>query len=286
MQSPAPTPPALTPARSRAPARTALGLGLRPPFYAHIYEHRPDVDFFEVISENYLDPAAPSSAHLARIGERYPIVLHGVTLNLLGHEELDGDYLDRVRRLADRIDAAYVTDHLCWTAAHGISHHDLLPVPYTEALVELAAERACHVQRRLGRPFGIENLSSYVELADSTMSEWEFYTRVVREADCWFMLDINNVFVSSVNHRFDARRYVDAVDFARVLQVHLAGHTREPSGLLVDTHDRSICDEVWQLYAYAWRRHGPFPTLIEWDAEIPSMPVVLAELDRAREIRA
>lgn len=266
--------------------RSALGLGLRPSFYTHVYEHWPEVGFFEVISENYLDATSPASEHLAAIAARYPVVLHGVTLNLLGHEPIDEAYLDRVCRLADRVGAAYVTDHLCWTGAHGVSHHDLLPVPYTEQLAELAAERACHVQRRLGRPFGLENLSSYVELADSTMPEWEFYTRVVRDADCWFMLDINNIYVSSVNHRFDARTYVDAINFSRVLQVHLAGHTREPSGIIVDTHDRPVCDEVWELYAYAWRRGGPFPTMIEWDAQIPPMPVALAELDRAREVRA
>lgn len=266
--------------------RVALGIGLRPVHYADICQHWPELDFFEVISENYLDPGSPASGHLARIAERYPIVLHGVTLNLLGHEPLDEGYLDRLCSLADRIGASYVTDHMCWTGVHGVTHHDLLPVPYREELVELAAERACYVQRRLGRPFGLENLSSYVEFDDSTMTEWEFYTRVVREADCWFMLDINNVHVSSVNHRFDARTYIDAVDFARVLQVHLAGHTREPNGIIVDTHDRAVCDDVWELYAHAWRRGGPFPTLVEWDSEIPAMSAVIAELDRARRVRA
>lgn len=265
--------------------RDSLGLGLRPAHYSYVYEHWPEVGFFEVISENYLDPRSPASMHLARIGERYPIALHGVTLNLLGHEPLDEAYLDRLCALADRVDAPYVTDHLCWTGAHGVTHHDLLPVPYTPWLVELAAERAAHVQRRLGRPFGLENLSSYVELNDSTMTEWEFYTAVVRSADCWFMLDINNIYVSSVNHCFDPKTYVDAIDFDRVLQAHLAGHSREPSGLVVDTHDRAVCEEVWELYAHAWKR-GPFPTMIEWDANIPAMPVVLEQLARAREVRA
>lgn len=265
--------------------RTAVGVGLRPPFYGHVHKHAPAVGFFEVISENFLDPRSPASAHLARIADRYPIVLHGVTLNLLGPEPLDEAYLDQISRLADRVRAPYVTDHLCWTGAHGVTHHDLLPVPYTEEIADLAAERATYVQRRLGRPFGLENLSSYVELADSTMTEWEFYTRVVQAADVGFMLDVNNVYVSSVNHGFDPRTYIDRIEGSRVLQIHLAGHSREPSGLIVDTHDAPVCDEVWDLYRYTWQRLGPVPTLVEWDAKIPPMPQVLAELDRAREVR-
>lgn len=268
-----------------APTSSALGVGLRPAHYGFVREHQPDVGFFEVISENYLDPESPASRRLAPIAERYPIVLHGVTLDLLGHAPLDEHYLDQLCRLADRVDAPYVTDHLCWTGAHGTTHHDLLPVPYTADLAELAAERACYVQRRLGRPFGLENLSSYVELTDSTMTEWEFYARVVRDADCWFMFDINNVYVSSVNHGFDAKAYVDAINPARVLQMHLAGHSRETSGIIVDTHDAAVCDEVWDLYAYAYRR-GPARTMLEWDARIPAMPEVLAELDKAKQVRA
>jgi uncharacterized protein (UPF0276 family) len=153
-------------------------------------------------------------------------------------------------------------------------------------LVELAAERAAHVQRRLGRPFGLENLSSYVDFARSTMTEWDFYAGVVRAAGCGFMLDVNNIYVSSQNHGFDPERYLDAIDFSRVLQVHLAGHSREPDGTLVDTHDHPVPDPVWSLYASAWRRGGPFPTLLEWDARIPPMPEVLAELARAAEVRA
>lgn len=266
--------------------RDALGVGLRPSFYPDLFERWPEVDFFEVITENFLGDAAAPARNLARVAERYPIVLHGVGLNLLGHAPLDEAYLDRVARLADRVDAPYVTDHLCWTGAHGVSHHDLLPTPYTDAVVELAAERAAYVQRRIGRPFGLENLSSYVELADSTMTEWEFYTRVVREADVGYLLDVNNVYVSSVNHGFDARAYLDAIDLDRVLQVHLAGHTRQPDGLIVDTHDRPVCDDVWALYAATWRRGGPFPTLLEWDAAIPPLPEVLAEVAKARRVRA
>ncbi|MCL2449476.1 MAG: DUF692 domain-containing protein, partial [Polyangiaceae bacterium] len=152
-------------------------------------------------------------------------------------------------------------------------------------MVELAAERAHAVQQRLGRPFGLENLSTYVEFEASAMTEWEFYTSVIRQSGCWAMLDVNNVYVSSENHGFDPRDYLQAIDFSRVLQVHVAGHAREPDGMIVDTHDHPVCDDVWALYAFAWQLGGPFPTLLEWDARIPPMPEVLAELSKAEEAR-
>jgi len=263
----------------------ALGLGLRTSHVPYVFEHEPEVGYFEVISENYLGPSPTPRTRLARIRAKYPVILHGVGLNLLGHAPLDERYLDALCRLADDVDAPFVTDHLCWTGAHGQSHHDLLPAPYVRDLVELAAERAHQVQKRLGRAFGIENLSSYVEFASSTMTEWEFYAAVVREAGCWSLLDVNNIYVSSQNHGFDPDAYLRAIDFSRVLQVHLAGHTREPNGTLVDTHDHPIADPVWALYARAWRMGGPFPTLIERDARIPPMPELLAELAHVREAR-
>ena len=265
--------------------RDALGLGLRSAHYTELFRDWPVLDYFEVISENFMGDADARRRNLDRVRARYPVVLHGVGLNLLGHAELDEVYLDRLCRLADHVDAAFVTDHLCWTGAHGMNHHDLLPTPYVSSLVELAAERAARVQERLGRPFGLENLSSYVSFRESTMNEWEFYTQVVRAAGCWFMLDINNIYVSSVNHGFDPYAYLAAIDFSRVLQVHLAGHSREPDGTIVDTHDRAVSDEVWALYAHAYRTHGPFPTLLEWDAAIPPLADVLAELAKAREVR-
>lgn len=267
-------------------ARDALGLGLRPAHYPHIFEHWPAVDYYEVISENFLTPAQAPLERLDAVRARHPVVLHGVGLNLLGPDPLDEAHLDALCRLADRVDAPFVTDHLCWTGAHGASHHDLLPVPYVPELVGLAAERAAYVQRRLARPFGIENLSSYVEFRRSTMTEWDFYAAVVREAGCWFMLDVNNVYVSSQNHGFDPDAYLRAVDFSRVLQVHVAGHSREPDGTLVDTHDHPVPAAVWSLYARAWALGGPFPTLLEWDDRIPPMPEVLAELARAPGARA
>ena len=268
----------------RLPAH-ALGLGLRLPHYGYLFEHWPDVGYFEVISENFLGPSLPPRQKLARVRARYPVVLHGVGLNLLGSAPLDEAYLDQLCRLADEVDAPFLTDHLCWTGAHGVSHHDLLPTPYVSELVDYAAERAAHVQRRLGRPFGLENLSSYVTFEKSTMTEWDFYAAVVRESRCHFLLDVNNIYVSSENHGFDPLEYLGAIDFTRVLQVHLAGFDREQEGTLVDTHNHQVSKEVWALYAEAWKRGGPFPTLLEWDDRIPGMPVLLAELDRAKEIR-
>ena len=266
-------------------ARDALGLGLRVAHYPHLFEHWPAVDYFEIISENFMGDSLVSSHRLDRVRARYPIVLHGVGLNLLGHAPLDETYLDALARLADRADAPFVTDHLCWSGAHGMHHHDLLPAPYTRDLVDFAASRAHRVQKRIGRPFGLENLSSYVAFESSTMTEWEFYTRVIRDAGCWAMLDVNNVYVSSQNHGFDPDAYLAAIDFSRVLQVHVAGHVREASGTIVDTHDHPVASAVWALYARAWKIGGPFPTLLEWDAHIPPMPEVLAELAKAALVR-
>lgn len=263
-----------------------MGVGLRIPHYAYVFEHEPKVEYFEVISENFLAPTPIARHRLERVKSRYPIVLHGVGLNLLGHAPLDDEYVDALCRLADAVEAPFVTDHLCWTGAHGVGHHDLLPSPYVPELVDLAAERAAEVQRRLGRPFGIENLSSYVEFRESTLTEWEFYSAVIRAADCWSLLDVNNIYVSSQNHGFDPDAYLAGVDFERVLQVHVAGHTREAGGTIVDTHDRPVDDAVWALYARAWKMGGPFPTLLEWDARIPPMPELLTELAKAVEVRA
>jgi uncharacterized protein (UPF0276 family) len=263
----------------------ALGLGLRVPHYRELFASYPDVGYFEIISENFLGDAPNPRKQLERVKARYPIVLHGVGLNLLGPEPPDPRYLERLCRLADEVDAPFVTDHLCWTGAGGRSHHDLLPVPFVPELVELAAERADFVQRRLGRPFGLENISSYLEFERSTLDEWDFVGRVVREAGCFLLLDINNVYVSSENHGFSPEAYLDTIDYSRVLQVHLAGFTREPDGTLIDTHDHPVAEAVWRLYERTWREHGPFPTLLEWDDRIPPLGDALAELAQARRRR-
>jgi hypothetical protein len=267
---------------SAALARDAVGLGLRPPLYAALRAPCVGVDYCEAISENFLGPAAPPRWQLDAVRAQRPVVLHGVGLNLLGHEPLDERYLDALCALAEAVDAPFVSDHLCWSASHAHRHHDLLPTPYTPALVELAAARAAYVQSRLGRPFAVENLSSYVAFDASTMPEHEFYAAVVARSGCHALLDLNNVYVSSRNHGFDARAYLDAIDFARVLEVHLAGHVVLADGLRLDTHDQPVCDAVWSLYAYAWQRGGPFPTMLERDDAIPAIEVLIDELARAR----
>lgn len=266
-------------------SRTAVGLGLRPAHYRELWDAAPPLDYLEILTENYLGAAAGPRYHLERFKERYPLVLHGVALNLLGPAPPSHDYLDRVAALAESVNAPFVSDHLCWTGSNGLSHHDLLPVPHVQELVELAAERARYVQQHLGRPFGLENLSSYLQFAASDLSEQDFYAEVVERSGCWFMLDINNVHVSSHNHGFSAESYLERIDFSRVLQVHVAGHMQLPNGALLDTHDHPVADAVWQLYARAFER-SPFPTLLEWDERIPPLSEALAQLERAKQVRA
>lgn len=265
----------------------AIGLGLRIPYYSHLFEAWPEVDFFEIISENFMGDAPLPKRNLERVLSRYPVVLHGVSLGIASAAPLDQAYLRRLKDLADFTDAPYFTDHFCWTTAHDVQHHDLLPFPYTEENARYVAERAARVQDFIGRPFGLENLSSYVAFASSEMTEWEFNNRVLELSGCHYMLDINNIYVSSVNHLFDARAYVDSIRWDRVLQCHLAGHHRNPDGTLLDTHDAPVSDAVWELYRRAWRRSGGgFPTLLEWDEKIPPFPEAHAEALSARARRS
>lgn len=266
--------------------RNGLGIGLRTNHYQEFYDQWPELDFLEIISENFLGEAALPQRHLQRIAEHYPIVLHGVSLNLMGTQALDLKYLDQIAELCHKIKAPYFTDHLCWSRTHSHSFHDLLPTPYTEEWLEYSAERAAEVQKHVGLPFGIENLSSYVSFKESTMSEWEFYTRVVEKSGTSFMLDINNVYVSSQNHDFDPMDYIKSIDFSKVLQCHIAGHIRRPDGLIIDTHDQEVCQDVWELYQEAWAFGGPFPTLLEWDDQIPPLHQAIAEVHKALEWRS
>jgi uncharacterized protein (UPF0276 family) len=266
--------------------RDALGIGLRLPHVEPLLAARAPVHFLEVIAENYLSAGSLPRVRLEALSSSYPLVAHGVSLNLLGAEPLDLAHLSRVRELVHAYRMPYFTDHLCWSGSGGHRHHDLLPAPYDPELIPYAAARARFVQDFLGVPFGIENLSSYVAWGRQPMTEWEFYRRVVDESDTWYMLDVNNVYVSSVNHGFDPRVYLASVRWDRVLQVHIAGHLVRPDGLRHDTHDRPICPEVWALYREAWAMGGPFPTLLEWDDYIPPLDEVLAELALARQARA
>lgn len=263
----------------------AIGLGLRIPHYGHIFTEWPDVGFFEIISENFMGDAELPRRNLERILSRYPVVLHGVSLGIASAAPLDFAYLARLKALLDFTGAPYATDHLCWTVAHGIQHHDLLPFPHTEANARYVAERAAIVQDFLGRPFGLENLSSYVAFGESDMAEWDFYRRVIELSGCSYMLDLNNVYVSAVNHGFDPKAYLDSVAWDRVLQCHIAGHRRREDGSILDTHDEPVRGEVWDLHRYAWRLSGGFRTLLERDDKIPAFPVVHAEALRAMEFR-
>jgi uncharacterized protein (UPF0276 family) len=271
-------------------APSAVGLALRPQHVSALAraleEGRPiGVGFLEVLSENYLRAEALPRTRLESLRDAYPLVMHGVSLDLLGPTSFDSRHLASLRDLAAALDACFITDHLAWCASGGLSHHDLLPVPCAHDLVAYAASRIRLVQGVIGRPFGVENVSSYLELEPREMPEWEMLRRIAEEADCGILLDVNNVYVSAHNHGFDPREYLAAVPWDRVLCVHLAGHEPRPDGLLHDTHDRAIDDRVLALYAEAWRRGGPFPTILEWDEHIPALEVALGELERIRAAR-
>jgi len=262
-----------------------FGLGLRPAHYETILNEAPAVDWFEIISENYLVPGGRPLHYLDRIRERYPMVMHGVSLSIGTQDPLDREYLRQLRALAERVEPAWISDHLCWTGAHGLNAHDLLPLPYTEEALKHVAARVGEVQDFLGRRILLENVSSYVSYPESEMSEWEFLRELAVRADCLILLDVNNIFVSSVNHEFDPHEYLNGIPVERVWQFHLAGH-RNHGDYIIDTHDEPVIDPVWELYAAAVRRFGRVSTMIERDDNIPPLAELLAELDRARRIAA
>jgi uncharacterized protein len=259
-----------------------LGVGLRSVHFTHILEHQPDVDWFEVISENFIDSAGRPRYVLEQIAERYPVVMHGVSLSIGSTDKLNIDYLAKLKRLAREVNARWISDHLCWTGVLGHNTHDLLPLPLTEEALDHVADRVRTVQDFLERPLVLENPSSYVTFASSTMPEWEFLGRLADETDCGLLLDVNNVYVSSVNHNFDAHEYIQNLPHHRIVQMHLAGHTNCHTHLL-DTHDGHVVDPVWQLYRQAHELTGGVSSLLEWDAKIPPFPIVHAEILKARD---
>lgn len=265
------------------PPYLGFGLGLRPQHYQDILATNPRVDWFEVISENYMVPGGQPLRMLDRIVERYPVVMHGVSLSIASTAPLDMDYLAALKKLAARVDPKWISDHLCWTGVHGVNLHDLMPVPYTEEALNHVAGRIAKVQDYLGRRLVIENVSSYIEYECSEMSEWEFVAELARRADCWLLLDVNNVFVSGINHDFDMRKFLSAIPPERVVQFHLAGHS-EGDTCLIDTHDHPVCEDVWKLYGKALERFGAVSTMIERDDNIPPLADLVAELEHARAI--
>jgi uncharacterized protein (UPF0276 family) len=259
-----------------------IGLGLRTSHYTRILEDRPAVDWFEIISENYMQTAGRPLEHLDAIAERYPVVMHGVSLSIGGADPLDPAYLSELKALRDRIGARWVSDHLCFTGVAGKNSHDLLPMPYTEEALSHVVSRVRAVQDFLGAPLALENPSTYLEFAGASMREWEFLGRLAEEADCALLLDVNNVYVSAFNHGFEPMTYLDAIPFDRVVQIHVAGHTHHGTHI-IDSHIGPVIDPVWNLFAIAHKRAGGAAVLLEWDAEIPSFEATHAEALRARE---
>jgi hypothetical protein len=258
-----------------------FGLGLRPDHYEAVLHEDPPVDWFEIISENYLVSGGRPLHYLDRVRECYPLVMHGVSLSIGSIAPLDFDYLHQLKGLADRIDPAWISDHLCWTGVDGINLHDLMPLPYTEESLFHVARRVRDVQDFLGRRILLENVSSYVSYASSRITEWEFIAALTAEADCDILLDVNNIYVSSVNHGFNPMDFLDGVPRQRVKQLHLAGHCKR-GNCIIDTHDQPIVAPVWDLYVEARRRFGDVATMIERDDHIPPLADLVGELDIAR----
>lgn len=257
-----------------------VGIGLRIPHYSHILARKPAVDWFEIISENYLVDGGRPLHVLDRILEQYKVVMHGVSLYFGSPEKPQRDHMRRLKSLVRRTNSPWVSDHLCWGSVDGTYSHDLLPMPYTMEAAKKTAEKIRYVRDTIEVPIVVENVSSYAEFHSSRMTEWQFLNEVVERADCGILLDVNNIYVSAENHKFNPIDYVNAVPAERVAQIHIAGHSRFER-FIIDTHDRAPIDPVWELYARAIGRFGRTATLLEWDANIPSFNEVHSEALKA-----
>ncbi|WP_119304040.1 MNIO family bufferin maturase [Dongia deserti] len=269
----------------RAVTDLGFGLGLRSQHYPAILEGTPDVDWFEIISENYMVDGGRPLAKLMAIRERYPMVMHGVSLSIGSTDPLNMDYLARLKALAARVEPAIVSDHLCWTGVAGLNMHDLLPLPLTEEALAHVAARVDQVQSFLGRELALENASTYVTFAQDAIPEWEFLAEIARRTGCRLLLDVNNIYVSAFNHDFRAIDYIDAIPREAVAYIHLAGHENNKT-YIIDTHDHPVVGDVWQLYAHAIQRLGPVATMIERDDKIPPLEELVQELAHARKVAA
>ncbi|NMY51947.1 DUF692 domain-containing protein [Pseudomonas sp. WS 5011] len=262
-----------------------FGLGLRSTYYQAILEQQPAIDWFEIVSENYLVAGGKVLYFLDAIGEQYPLVMHGVSLSIGGPHELDRDYLRQLKHLAARVQPAWISDHLCWSRGNAHQLHDLLPLPYTEESLQHVAARVRQVQDVIERPLVLENVSSYLRCADDQFSEWQFLAALSELSGCELLLDVNNVYVSARNHGFDAWTFISSLPKQRIRQLHLAGHS-DYGSYLIDTHDQPVSDPVWQLYQRTLQHLGPVSTLLERDDHFPDLDVLLDELNTARRFAA
>ena len=269
--------------RYNKPPSLGFGLGLRKEHYNAILDTKPAVDWFEILTENYLVPGGRPLYFLDQICEQYPVVMHGVSMSLGSHDPLDMDYLKQVKALAKRTDAKWVSDHMCFTGVDGINVHDLLPLPYTDEAIKHVSQKIAQAQDYLGMQILVENASTYITYKQSDMTEWDFTKSVAEESNSLILLDINNIFVSAYNHGFDPLEYLDGIPKERVQQHHLAGHSQY-DGYIIDTHDHDIVKGVWDLYAEAIQRYGEVSVMIERDDNIPELPELMAELQMARDV--
>lgn len=261
-----------------------FGLGLRTEHYNAILDNKPTIDWFEILTENYLVPGGKPHYYLEKIREHYPMTMHGVSMSIGSSDPLDWDYLTQVKTLAQCIEPAWISDHLCWTGIHGKNTHDLLPLPFTEEAVKHIANRIIQIQDFLGQRLLIENISTYLSYHESVLKEWDFLKEICERADCLILLDINNLYVNSINQEFDALEYLAAIPITRICQIHLAGHSIQ-GNCIIDTHDQDIINPVWDLYEKLLTRlDGPVATMIERDDNIPPIALLLSELNHARKI--
>lgn len=260
-----------------------FGLGLRGPHYDQVLEERPKLDWFEIISENYIDAHKGYWQMLADLRHDYQFVMHGVALSIGSTDPLDQEYLAKLKKLANFLEISWLSDHLCFTGVQHKNSHDLLPIPYTEEALAHVVPRIHAVQEALNRPIVLENASSYLEFNGATIPEQEFLGELVKQTGCGILLDVNNVYVSSFNHGWEARDYIDAIPADAIMQYHLAGHMHKQNHI-IDTHDREVADPVWDLFAYTVRTKGFKNTMIEWDDNIPEFEVLFAELQKAKAL--
>jgi uncharacterized protein len=267
------------------PRFLGFGLGLRAQHYDEILSGTPPIDWFEVISENYMLPGGQPLRVLDRIRERYPVVMHGVSLSIASTAPPNFEYLGALKNLAARVEPQWISDHLCWTGVHGKNLHDLLPIPYTQEALDHVVGRVQLVQDYLGRAIVLENVSTYVQFNNSEMTEWEFLSELSRRSGCWLLFDVNNVYVSAFNHGYDPYTFLDGIPADRVVQFHMAGHSHMGTHI-IDTHDHPVCEDVWALYSAALKRFGHVSTMIERDDNIPPLDELLVEVNRTREMAA